>query len=126
MKYALLIYSPASADEYEASTTALAGPDVAPGPWSEYTRAAKAAGVLLGAEQLTHPETATSLRVSGRDLLVTDGPYLETKENLLGFYLVDVPDLDAAIEWGRRMPAHDGQVIEVRAVLTQMPWMREL
>jgi hypothetical protein len=51
---------------------------------------------------------------------------METKENLLGFYLIDVPDLDAAIEWGRRMPAHDGQVIEVRAALTQMPWMREL
>src|SRR5215471_14352223 len=126
MKYALLIYSPASADEYESRTTAMAGPDAAPGPWSEYTRAAKAAGVLLGAEQLTHSETATSLRVSGPDLLVTDGPYLETKENLLGFYLIDVPDLDAAIEWGRRMPVHDGQVIEVRAALTQMPWMREL
>jgi hypothetical protein len=126
MKYALLIYSPTPADEYEARMAEIATPDAAPGPWSEYTRAAKAAGVLLGAEQLTHSETATSLRVSSDGLLVTDGPFMETKENLLGFYLIDVPDLDTAIEWGRRMPAHDGQVIEVRAALTQLPWMREI
>jgi hypothetical protein len=51
---------------------------------------------------------------------------METKENLLGFYLIEVPDLDAAMDWARRMPARDGQTVEVRAALTGLPWMREL
>ena len=126
MKYALLIYSSTPAGEYTAMTSALRQPDVAPGPWTEYTRAARQAGVLLGAEQLTHAETATSVRFQGTDRLVTDGPFMETKENLLGFYLIEVPDLDTAMDWARRMPARDGQTVEVRAALTGLPWMREL
>ena len=126
MKYALLIYSPTLADEYSAMTTTLRRPDAAPGPWSEYTRAARQAGVLLGAEQLTHAETATSVRFQGTERLVTDGPFMETKENLLGFYLIDVDSLDEALDWAQRMPAHDGQTVEVRAALTGLPWMREL
>jgi len=131
MKYALLIYSPTSADEYSAMATTLyshapGGQDAAPGPWAEYTRAAKQAGVLLGAEQLTHAETATSVRFQGTGRLVTDGPFMETKENLLGFYLIEAEDLDEAMDWARRMPARDGQTVEVRAALTGLPWMREL
>jgi hypothetical protein len=126
MKYALLIYSLTPADEYTAMTTTLRQPGAAPGRWTEYTRAARQAGVLLGAEQLTHAETATSVRFSGGDRLVTDGPFMETKENLLGFYLIEVPDLDAAMDWARRMPAHDGQTVEVRAALAGLPWQREL
>ena len=71
--------------------------------------------MLAGAEQLTHSETATSVRANGRTGLITDGPFMETKEHLLGFYLVDVDDLDAALDWARRMPVHPGQTIEVRA-----------
>lgn len=131
MKYALLIYSPTPADEYSAMATALYSQargrqDASAGPWSEYTRAARQAGVLLGAEQLTHAETATSVRFQGTQRLVTDGPFMETKENLLGFYLIEVEDLDTAMDWARRMPAHDGQTVEVRAALTGLPWMREL
>jgi hypothetical protein len=131
MKYALLIYSQTSADEYTTMTDAmlsqaLRSPGQAPGPWSDYTRAARQAGVLLGAEQLTHPETATSVRSQGGDRLVTDGPYMETKENLLGFYLIEVPDLDTAMDWARRMPGREGQTVEVRAALTGLPWQREL
>jgi hypothetical protein len=131
MKYALLIYSPTPADEYSAMTATLYSqaqgqPDAAPGPWAEYTRAARQAGVLLGAEQLTHAETATSVRFQGTERLVTDGPFMETKENLLGFYLIEADDLDTAMDWARRMPAHDGQTVEVRAALTGLPWMREL
>src|SRR5258708_35435305 len=107
-------------------TSAVRRPDAVPGPWAEYTRAAGQAGVLLGAEQLTHSETATSVGFQGTDRLVTDGPFMETKENLLGFYLIEVPDLDTAMDWARRMPAHDGRTVEVRAALTELPWMREL
>jgi len=126
MKYALLIYSQATAEDYAAMTTALRRPGTAPGGWTDYTQAAKDAGVLLGAEQLTHSETATSVRFHGEERLITDGPFMETKEHLLGFYLIDVPDLDAALDWARRMPVRDGQTVEVRAALTGIPWQRVL
>jgi hypothetical protein len=127
MKYALLIYSQATAEEYAgilAATRQAAGP--ARGPWVDYTRAAREAGVLAGAEQLTHSETATSVRVSNGDRVITDGPFMETKEHLLGFYLVDVEDLDAALDWAQRMPAHPGQTVEVRAALSGLPWQQAL
>jgi len=126
MKYALLIYSQATADEYGAILDATRQADDSHGPWVEYTRAARDAGVLAGAEQLNHSETATSLRVQGGDRLITDGPFMETKEHLLGFYLVDVEDLDDALDWAARMPAHPGQTVEVRAALSGLPWQRVL
>ena len=126
MKYALLIYSPATADDYTASTTLARQPDAPSGTWGDYTREARQAGVLVAAEQLAHTETATSVRFKGTDRLVTDGPFMETKENLLGFYLIDAGSLDEALDWAQRMPAWDGQVIEVRAALSGMPWQREL
>jgi len=127
MKYALLIYSPVTADEYAANldrTRQTTDPEH--GPWVDYTRAARDAGVLVAAEQLAHTETATSLHVQDGDRLVTDGPFMETKEHLLGFYLVDVDDLDAALDWAHRMPPHPGQTIEVRAAATGLPWQRDL
>jgi hypothetical protein len=127
MKYALLIYSPVTADEYGANLDRTRkASDLENGPWVDYTRAAREAGVLVAAEQLTHSETATSVRVQGGDPLVTDGPFMETKEHLLGFYLVDVDDLDTAIDWARRMPTSEGLTIEVRAALTGLPWQRGL
>jgi hypothetical protein len=50
---------------------------------------------------------------------------METKEHLLGFYLIDVPDLDAAIDWAARMPVDDA-TIEIRAAMSGMPWQRML
>ena len=125
MKYALLIYSPSSAGEYAAAALPRTDDDT-PGEWVKYTQAAKDAGVLVAAEQLTHTETATSVRVRGDDRLITDGPFMETKEHLLGFYLVDVDDLDAAIDWARRMPVNEGMTVEVRAAASGLPWQRAL
>jgi hypothetical protein len=127
MKYALLIYSPVTADQYAANLdeTRKTG-DLEHGPWVDYTRAVRDAGVLVAAEQLTHSETATSLHAQDGERLVTDGPFMETKEHLLGFYLVDVDDLDTALDWARRMPASPGQTIEVRAAATGLPWQRVL
>jgi hypothetical protein len=125
MKYALLIYSPSSAGEYAAAALPRSDDDT-PGEWVKYTQAAKDAGVLLAAEQLTHTETATSVRVRGDDRLITDGPFMETKEHLLGFYLIDVPDLDAALDWAARMPAVNGGTIEVRAAVSGMAWQKVL
>ena len=126
MKYALLIYAETSGEEYHRITTGLRQPGAAQGPWTDYTRAAREAGVLAGAEQLAHSETATTVRYNDGPPLITDGPYLETKEHLLGFYLVDVDDLDAALDWARQMPVHPGQTVEVRAVLSGLPWHQAL
>ena len=125
MKYALLIYSPSSAGEYAAAALPRTDDDP-PGEWVKYTQAAKDAGVLVAAEQLTHAETATSVRVRGEDRLITDGPFMETKEHLLGFYLIDVPDLDAALDWAARMPAVNGGTVEVRAAISGMAWQKVL
>jgi hypothetical protein len=117
MKYALLIYSAPGAREQP-------GP-AAPGvieDWVAYTQAVKDSGTLVGAERLAETDTATSVRVRGEDRLLTDGPFMETKEHLLGFFLVDVPDLDAALDWAARMPSAAYGTIEVRAVRTGEPW----
>jgi|SRR5690349_9530996 len=76
MKYALLIYRADLVPEI-SDAEARAG-------WIEYARAAKEAGILLGAEQLTGTDTATSVRVRGGQRLLTDGPFLETKEHRPG------------------------------------------
>ncbi len=120
MKYALLIYSAADAAEYEAPEAEVSDDTVA------YMRAVKEAGVLVGAEQLTHADTATSVRVRAGDRLLTDGPYMETKEHLLGFLLIDVPDLDSALEWAARMPVSSFGAVEVRAVRTGTRWQAVL
>jgi hypothetical protein len=120
MKYALLIYSPSGASEYAESA---ADPMNA---FIDYTRALRDAGVLAGAEQLTHTDTATSVRVRSGDRLLTDGPFMETKEHLLGFFLIDVPGLDDALEWAARMPAATFGTVEVRAVMTCQTWQAVL
>jgi hypothetical protein len=61
------------------------------------------AGVWVFTAGLHPPETATVVRASGDEVLVTDGPYTEGKEHLGGFTVIDVEDLDAALEWARRM-----------------------
>ena len=126
MKYALLIYSQTAAEEYAALITALRQPGTVPGGWTDYTQAAKDAGVLLAAEQLTHSETATSVRFHGEERLITDGPFMETKEHLLGFYLIDVPDLDTALDWAAKMPIMRYGTVEVRPVREGQAWQAGL
>src|SRR6266540_1481786 len=94
--------------------------------WVAYTRALKRAGVLVGAERLQVADTATSVRLRAGERLLTDGPYIETKEHLLGFYLVDVADLDAAIDWAARMPHIRRGTVEVRPVQVGMAWQAVL
>ena len=118
MKYALLIYG---ADLVPETSDAEAREG-----WIEYARAAKEAGILLGAEQLTGTDTATGVRVRGGQRLLTDGPFLETKEHLGGFFLIDVPDLDTALDWAARMPHAASGTAEVRAVRTGMAWQAVL
>jgi hypothetical protein len=121
MKYALMIYAAPGAHEQAGPAPAGVITD-----WVAYTRAVKESGGLLGAERLATTDTATSVRVRGEDRLLTDGPFMETKEHLLGFFLIDVPDLDTALDWAARMPAAASGTVEVRAVRTGEPWQAVL
>jgi hypothetical protein len=94
--------------------------------WVEYTRVLKEAGVLAAAEQLRGIDTATSVRLRGGERLLTDGPFVETKEHLLGFYLLDVPDLDTAVEWASRMPIVRHGTVEVRPLVRGTEWRKVL
>src|ERR1700761_8784274 len=124
MKYALLIYAQSTAEQYAAMEVANRDGTGRGSAWVDFVQAAKAAGVLVAAEQLTHSATAASVRVRGQDRLIADGPGTETKEHLLGFWVIDVPDLDAALEWASRMPAASVATIEVREVISGMAWQR--
>jgi hypothetical protein len=74
----------------------------------------EAAGAWVFAGGLHDPDASTVVRPADGDVLVTDGPYAEGKEHLGGFTVVDAPDLDAALEWGRRTALASGLPIEVR------------
>jgi hypothetical protein len=86
--------------------------------WDEFGQAARAAGVFLACEGLEGSQTATTVRVQGGSRHVTDGPFIETKEQLGGFILLEVRDLDEAMEWAARTPWNfDGCSTEIRAVM---------
>jgi hypothetical protein len=74
----------------------------------------KAAGAWVFAGGLHHPSTATVVRVQDGDVLTTDGPFAEGKEYIGGFSIIEAPDLDAALEWGRKFAEAITLPIEVR------------
>jgi hypothetical protein len=74
----------------------------------------KAAGALVFTGRLREPETATVVRMSNGEALTTDGPFLESKEQIGGFYIIEAEDLEAALEWGSKTTAAVGMPIEVR------------
>ena len=111
MQYALLIYSAS-----EASAAADFTQHSQVDNWIAYTRALKDADALVTLAQLQPVESATSVRVREGEQLVTDGPFIETKEHLLGLYLVEAPNLDAALNWAARMPLSRFGTVEVRPV----------
>jgi hypothetical protein len=74
----------------------------------------KSAGVWVFNGGLHAPETATVLTAHDDDVLVTDGPYLEGKEHIGGFLIIEAPDLDAALEWGRKTARVVRLPIEIR------------
>jgi hypothetical protein len=74
----------------------------------------RTSGAWVFSGRLTGPDVATVVRVSGGEVLTTDGPFVESKEHLAGFYIVEAADLDAALGWASRTSAIIGMPIEVR------------
>ncbi len=111
MQFVLLIYEPR--EQFDERKHA--DDDASWGPWRAYHRALLEAGVYVGGGPLERPETAaTTLRQRGGERQVQDGPYADTKEQLGGFIILDLPTLDAALEWASRCPATDYGAVEVR------------
>jgi hypothetical protein len=88
------------------------------GAYAAYTQALHDAGVFVAGERLAPPSSAASVRVSADGKAsVVDGPYPETKEQLGGYYVIDVADHDAAVSWAARCPGASHGTVEVRPIM---------
>lgn len=111
MRYTFLLYTdPAdladmSAEDWEAEKQV----------YGAYIGALQEAGVFVDTDWLQPVDTATTLSLKGGTKQVQDGPFAETKEMLGGFFVIDVPDLDAALAWAEKCPAAKTGKVEIRA-----------
>jgi len=83
---------------------------------SAYAEAMKKAGIYLRGDRLRGVSSATHVRVAEGRTQVIDGPYAEAKEQLGGYHIIDVPDLDTALAWAARCPSASRGVVEVRPI----------
>jgi hypothetical protein len=111
MQYTLMFYL--SPEEFSRRTDPKER-DAFWGAFMPYVKAVKDAGIFKGGAGLEPPDTATTVRVRDGKRSVQDGPYADTKEQLGGFFIIDVPDLDTALKWAARYPAGPQGVVEVR------------
>jgi hypothetical protein len=112
MQYMLMFYQPESdfnQRSEEAAKAYRAG-------WMDYVGAIRGSGVALHGHGLHPPMTGTTLRVRGDKRQVQDGPFADTKEQLGGYFVIDVADLDTALEWAARAPCAVTGGVEVRPV----------
>jgi hypothetical protein len=112
MQYLLMLYSQETG--WDAMTKAQQEQGMA--AYGAYTKALMEAGVFKGSNRLRPTADATTVRVADGKSQVLDGPYADSKEQLGGYYLIDVADLDAAISWASRCPGASHGTIEVRPV----------
>lgn len=118
MKYAVVIYE--KPEDFESRND----PNRSAAYWGAYMAYAQAlqeAGIAAGGTALQPPTTGTSLRIRNGSTQIQDGPFPDSKEQLGGLMIVDVPDLDTALKWAARCPAASNGFVEVRPVLPPMP-----
>lgn len=87
------------------------------GAWGAYIGALNKAGIVRAGAGLEPPASATTVRLRGGKRQVQDGPFADTKEQLGGFFIIEVPDLDTALEWAARSPSASVGSVEVRPVM---------
>ena len=114
MQYMLLIY------QNEAAMQQAREKDIAEmmGAYGAYTKAMQDAGVFRAGDRLDRVANATTVRTENGKTKVLNGPYAEAKEQLGGYYIIDAPDLDAALSWAARCPNAQHGVMEVRPIIT--------
>src|SRR5271168_1911190 len=110
MQFALLIYESPEA----FATRNNDGGDSYTGAWRAYHKALVESGAYLAGEPLQAPETGTTVRLKEGKRRVQDGPFADTKEQLGGFIIMELPSLDVALDWAARCPAASDGVVEVR------------
>ena len=115
MKYTILIYETPA--EFSARTDDTRK-DAYWGAYRAYTQALTDAGVMAGGAALQPAHAATSVRNHDGKRHVQDGPYADTKEQLGGYIVIEVPDLDTALDWAARCPAAATGAVEVRPNLS--------
>jgi hypothetical protein len=115
MQFALLIYE--SPEAFASRKSDGSSPYTA--AWRAYHKALVETGIYVGGDPLEVPETATTVRQGAGKRGVQDGPYADTKEQLGGFAILELPSLDAAIEWAARCPAAAYGAVEVRPLAIQ-------
>jgi hypothetical protein len=112
MKYMLMAY----VNESGWPTMTKAEQEQGMAAYMAYGEALTKAGVLVGSNRLQPSSTAATVRLANGKSQVLDGPFVESKEQLGGYFLIDVADLDAALSWAARCPAAGHGVVEVRAI----------
>jgi hypothetical protein len=115
MQFALLIFE--SPEAFAARNADENDPYV--GAWRAYYKALVEAGVYVGGDPLQAPETGTTVRLKNGKRRVQDGPFADAKEQLGGFTILELPSLDAAIDWAARCPAASIGAVEVRPLATE-------
>lgn len=113
MKYMLLLAS--NPDDEPTPDDDSFGPYM--GEWAAYSQALAEAGALVAGEALQGGEPASTVQVRDGKRFVTDGPFIESKEVLGGYYVIDVANLDEALDWAARVPNSHFGTIEVRPVM---------
>jgi len=112
MRYLLLIYGVEA--RYAKMTPQEMEPFLA--AWTRFDQEILASGVVEASNRLRPVSFASTVRVRGSKPAVTDGPFAETKEQLGGFYQIEVPDLDAALTWAGKVPTAELGSVEVRPI----------
>jgi hypothetical protein len=112
MQYLLTLY----ANEAGWSNMSKSEQEQGVAAYMAYGEALRAAGAWVGSNRLQPISTATTVRTIHGKTQVLDGPYVDSKEQLGGYYLIDVPDLDAALSWAARCPGAGHGIVEVRPV----------
>lgn len=114
MQYMIMNYVPATEAHAEESAERHSDMEA----WSAYTRAMIDAGVMRSGNALKPGFTATTVQLRDGRRQIHDGPYADSKDELGGYYIIDVPDLDAALQWAARNPAAASGAVEVRPVMS--------
>jgi hypothetical protein len=112
MKYMLLIHT----KESDYATMSKAEGEQRMGAYMAYAQAMHKAGVSRGGERLKSISTASTVRVADGKTKVQDGPYADTKEQLGGYFIIEVPDLDQALSWAAKCPGAAHGAVEVRPI----------
>ncbi len=117
MQYMLLIYNDPTREPAYGTPEF----DTMMGAFFTLNETMKADGVMRGGEALKGIETATSVRMKAGKVETMDGPFAETREHLGGYYIIDVPDMDAAVKYAAMIPSTTFGTVEVRPLMNYNP-----